>query len=295
MHGRIGILGIACLSLLGGCSEARLPAPPESKEQETALAQSFDPATAGTIRGRIVWDGDAPAPEETLVRAIAYSPTFYKNPAQFVTPHVPTVHPKHRGVGNAVVYLRGIDPRRSKKWDHANVRVEFHERQLLGQQGKQPTGLGFVRRGSAIEIVNRDTEYHNLHGRGAAFFAMPLIDANQIHERTLSQVGIVDLSCGAGYYWLHAHLFVAEHPYYTRTDADGNFALEQVPAGKYEVVCWLPSWHVLRKEVDPETGIIARLAWAEPQEQVRPVQVLAGQTSKFTYRWTRAMFADVGK
>ena len=72
-------------------------------------------------------------------------------------------------------------------------------------------------------------------------------------------------------------------------------ALEQVPAGKYEVVCWLPSWHVLRKEVDPETGIIARLAWAESQEQVRPVQVLAGRTSEITYRWTRAMFDDVGK
>ena len=47
-------------------------------------------------------------------------------------------------------------------------------------------------------------------------------------------------------------------------------------AGKYEVVCWLPSWHVQRKEVDPETAIIARLAWAQPQEQVRPVQVQAG-------------------
>jgi len=295
MHRRIGILGIACLSLLGGCSEASLPPPPESKKQETALAQSFDPAAAGTIRGRIVWDGDAPAPEETLVRAIAYHPTFYKNPARFVTPHVPTVHPEHRGVGNAVVYLRGIDPRRSKAWDHANVRVEFHERQLLVQQGKQYASLGFVRRGSAVEIVNRDTEYHNLHARGAAFFALPLIEPNRVHERALPQTGIVDLSCGAGYYWLHAHLFVAEHPYYTRTDADGNFALEQVPAGKYEVVCWLPSWHVTRKEVDPETGIIARLAWAQPQEQVRPLQVQVGRTSEVTYRWTRAMFANVGK
>ena len=295
MHGRIGILGIACLSLLGGCSEARLPAPSESKAQATALAQSFDPATAGTIRGRIVWDGDAPVPEETLVRAIAYDPTFYKNPARFVTPHVPTVYPEHRGVGNAIVYLRGIDPRRSRTWDHANVRVEFHERQLLVHQGKPPTGLGFVRRGSAIEIVNRDTEYHNLHARGAAFFALPLIEANQVHERVLPQTGIVDLSCGAGYYWLHAHLFVGEHPYFTRTDADGQFALEQVPAGKYEVVCWLPSWHVRRKEVDPETGIIARLAWARPQEQVQTVQVEPGRASVITCQWTLKMFDDAGK
>src|SRR6185369_13034566 len=96
-----------------------------------------------------------------------------------------------------------------------------------------------------------------------AYFALPLIEANKMHERTLNQKGLVDLTCGAGYYWLHAHLFVADHPYYTCTDGEGRFTLDQVPAGAYEVVCWLPSCHLLRKEIDPETAITARLAWAD--------------------------------
>jgi hypothetical protein len=154
----------------------------------------------------------------------------------------------------------------------------------------QHTSVGFVRRGNTIEIVNRDTEYHNLHARGAAFFAMPLLEANQVHERRLSQTGIVDLTCAAGYYWLHAHLFVTEHPYYARTDADGQFTFEQVPAGPCEIVCWLPNWHVLRKEVDPETGITARVAWAPPREQTQKIHVAAGQRGEITYAWSQPGF-----
>jgi hypothetical protein len=286
MHGRIGILGF--LTLLGGCTE--LSVPNEQQEPPTALAQAFEPAMTGTIRGRVVWDGEAPASEERLVRAIAYNPHLHKNPARFSTPHIPKVQPQNRGVENAVVFLRGIDPRRGKAWDHPNARVEFHDRQLFVHQGNQRTQVGFVRRGSAVEIVNRDTEYHNLHARGAAFFAMPLLEANQVHERKLPQAGVVDLTCGAGYYWLHAHLFVTEHPYYARTDAEGQFVLDQVPTGSYEIVCWLPTWHITRKEVDPETGIIARLAWDAPKEQTQKVSVAAGGISELSSRWSQGMF-----
>jgi hypothetical protein len=290
MHGLIRLLAFVCLSLLGGCSELPGPAARESEEPETALAQAFDPSETGTIRGRVVWDGDPPKSEEFLIRASAYNPYLYQNPARFSTPHIPKVQPKTQGVENAVVYLRGVDPRRSKAWDHASVRVVFQDRELRIKQGKSESQVGFVRRGSTIEVVNSDTEYHNLHARGAVFFAMPLIEANQVHERMLAKVGVVDLTCATGNYWLHAHLFVTEHPYYVRTDANGQFVLDQVPAGTYEVVCWLPSWHVERKEVDPETGIIARLAWALPQERVQTIQVRGDRESEITYRWKQAMF-----
>jgi hypothetical protein len=202
-------------------------------------------------------------------------------------PHVPQVHSENKGIRNAVVYLRGIDVARSKTWDHPKVRVEFQDRQLRVVQGDLASSVGFVRRGDALDIVNRDDEYHNLHSRGAAFFAVPLIKPNQPQERKLTRAGVVELSCGAGYYWLHGHLFVCEHPYIVRTDADGRFTLVQVPAGVYEVVCWMPSWRILRKEVEPETGVTARLAWEAPREQVARVRVDAGKVAVSEFNWTR--------
>lgn len=286
MYGRVVIL---CFFLLVGCTEPSAP-PQEAESTTTELGQAFDTNLTGTIHGRVTWDGDVPAGEEFIVRTNAFNPYLHRNPGRFRTPHLPQVDAKSRGVANAVVFLRGIEPSRSKKWDHPPVRVEYHERQLIVVQGESKSQVGFVRRGAAIEIVNRDPEYHSLRVRGAAFLALPLIDGNRVHERNLKQAGLVDLTCGAGYYWLHAHLFVVDHPYYARTDAEGRFRFDHVPAGKYDVVCWLPSWHVERKEYDPETAIIARWVWHAPQELKSAVTVETGDDREVTFRWNASMF-----
>jgi hypothetical protein len=291
MHGRIHLAAFIALTPLVGCFETPAAAPVE-EAPATKLAQAFDPKQTGTIRGRVLWDGAVPVAQQTVVRANAYNPNLYKNPAAVTTTHVPKVNPKTAGVENAVVFLRNVDPQRSKPWSHAKVRVEFKDRQLVIDQGGLRSSVGFVQRGGAIEIVNRDSEYQLLHARGDAFFAMPLIEPNQMHERVLTKAGIVDLKSAAGYYWLHAHLFVSEHPYFARTDADGRFTLEQAPAGTYEIVCWLPSWRVLRSERDPETGMVARLVWEDPRELTQTVRVEAGGVSEITYRWELAIFGE---
>jgi len=141
------------LRICAGCTG--IPAPAEPSDVPTTLGQSFDPAASGAIHGRVVWEGDIPVAEQFLVRAIAFNPYLHKNPARYSTPHLPRVNSQNRGVADAVVFLRGIDPRRSRPWDHTRARVEFHERQLQIAQGNTRSDVGFVRRGDSIEIVNR--------------------------------------------------------------------------------------------------------------------------------------------
>ncbi|MBI2804103.1 MAG: carboxypeptidase regulatory-like domain-containing protein [Planctomycetes bacterium] len=289
MHGRMRLAILLTMTCVG-CTETAISVSPDDVQPETALGESFDPAATGTIQGRVVWDGDIPDAKEEIVRAIAFKPNSHKIPLRFTTPHVPQVHKDNRGVSGAVVFLRGVDPRRAKAWDHAPVRVEFHARRLEVQQGTHRGPVGFVRRGSRFEIVNRDADYHNLHGRGAAFFAAPIIKGQAPQTRQASKEGIVDLTCGAGYFWMHAHLFVTEHPYFARTDADGRFSLNQVPAGSYEVVSWLPSWRVEQKQRDPEMSVVVRWIWQAPREQVRTVHVDPGRVSEVEYRWTARRF-----
>ena len=148
----------------------------------------------------------------------------------------------------------------------------------------------FVRRGGKLETTNRDADFHALRGRGSAFFTLPLVKPDIPSTQRLDQTGLVELFDAGGYYWSHAHCFVDDQPYYARTDAQGTFTLTQVPAGTYEIVGWMPSWHITRRERDPETGIIARLVWAKPVEQKQSVQVQAGQTAEVTLRWSRPMF-----
>src|SRR5687767_7347671 len=123
MHGRVCIVAVV---LFAGCADVPVPKTRrEAEEQEVALAASFDPAATGVVRGRVTWDGEIPRGEEKTVRTISYDPNFYKHPARFVLPHYPQVDAKSRGVADAVVFLRGIDVRRSKPWDHESVRVAF--------------------------------------------------------------------------------------------------------------------------------------------------------------------------
>ncbi|HZZ81878.1 MAG TPA: carboxypeptidase-like regulatory domain-containing protein [Gemmataceae bacterium] len=284
MHGRI--LAVALMALIG-CTEVNEPTPNAPPQP---VASAFDASNTGTIQGRVVWDGDVPVAEPMVVSTIAFNPLLFKKPVHCTLPHYPRVNSETHGVSDAVVFLRGVDPKVAKPWDHAEVSVEFQDRAMRIHQGKDVSSVGFAKLGSTIDIVNRDAEYHLLRGRGAAFFTAPLQKPNEVSKRTLAKPGIVDLTSGAGYYWLHGHLFVAEHPYFVRTDAAGNFHLDQVPAGTYELVCWMPNYTVTRRERDPETSVLVRLIWAEAKEQVQTIQVRPGQAADATYRWRADQF-----
>jgi hypothetical protein len=202
---------------------------------------------------------------------------------------LPRVDPLSRAVAGAVVFLRGVDPKRARPWNHGPVTIEFRGRTLAVLQDES-SNIGFVQRGSDIQVINRDAEYHALRARGADFFALPLPDPKIPSGRTMAQSGIVELTSAAGFAWMRAYLFVDDHPYYAQTDADGRFKLEQVPSGQYELVCWLPSWVVAGRERDPDSSYVTRLNVAPPQEQTRTLRVDSGSLPPVEFTWTRRAF-----
>ena len=91
------------------------------------------------------------------------------------------------------------------------------------------------------------------------------------------------MSSGAGQFWMRGYLFVADHPYYTRTDADGSYRLTQVPPGDYRLVCWLPNYRIQRRERDPENGLVTRLVYGPPLATEQPVHVETKQNMDVTF------------
>src|SRR6266849_7014989 len=93
-----------------GCGDARLETGAESALQAEEAGADFDPASVGVIRGQVLWDGEVPvvAPLEVLPNPLAGELLQKK---QFrPNPNAPAIAPRTKGVGDVVVFLRGIDP-----------------------------------------------------------------------------------------------------------------------------------------------------------------------------------------
>lgn len=43
--------------------------------------------------------------------------------------------------------------------------------------------------------------------------------------------------------------FAVDNPYYALSDADGNFSIDQLPPGEYEVIAWRPHFKPIEKEI----------------------------------------------
>jgi hypothetical protein len=267
------------LSLTAGCSGPG--ADPPAAPAEIELARDFDPATAGSLTGRVTWAGDVPVVAPWTAWHGADEPA----PGRHVhaNPNAPHVDPATQGVAGAVVFLRGVALRRSRPWDHLPVRVEPADEELVVRQGDVAVARGIVRRGAAVGLVSSPTALHLVHAGGAAFFTLALPAGAAPRTRTLDAAGVVELSSGDGEFWRRAYLFVDDHPYYAVTDREGRYVLGQVPPGEYEVACWLPSWRLARQERDPESAAVTRVVFRPPATVTQPVALGPRQTQSTNF------------
>jgi hypothetical protein len=250
----------------------------------------FDPAGAGTVEGRVRWRGAAPAIEQFCSPDRPMSPPPWGPNRAWDNPLAPRIGPDG-GVAELAVFLRGVDPERSRPWDLPPVRVEQRDHRYHVLQGNDDSRLGFVRRGEAVAMVSRDAAIYKLRARGADFFTLAFIEPHRATLRRLARPGVSELQSGAGHVWMRAFLFVDDHPYYARTNAEGRFRLTQVPAGDYELVVWAPNWREQLRERDPTSTLTSRLTFRPPVEVVRRVTVRPGPAAVLECELSVDLFA----
>ena len=258
--------------LLAGCTptqRAETPAP------RVELGAAFDPATTGTVRGQVKWRGTIPGQE----RATGVVPDGDENRLRDVSnPFKPVVDPVTNGLAGVLVQLDGIDPARSRSWDHPPVTLTMTDFTY-----RLSPSSGLVRLGDRVAFVSRDPELHVARARGAAFFSLTFPGPDRPRTRRLDTPGIVELTSGSGYFWNAVDLWVRVDPYATLTDAQGNYELPQVPAGNYALTFRVRNPGVTRVERDPETGLPFRHFYAAAGSRTMTVGVAAGRTMTLNF------------
>ena len=120
---------------------------------------------------------------------------------------------------------------------------------ILDQKGcvYSPHVMG-VMKDQKVLIKNSDATLHNIHSmaeKNKQFnFAMPKV----VKEKETS-FGVVEepfyIKCDV-HPWMKSWVLVQDHPYFAVTDDKGNFTIENIPPGTYEVIAWQEKFKMKR-------------------------------------------------
>jgi plastocyanin len=147
-----------------------------------------------------------------------------------------------RGLRNAVVSLASPPP--DARWSFSMAPVFLDQRQCV-----------FVPRvimvpvGGTVEFLNSDRLLHNLHSvsRANAVFNRTQPKGRTI-PITFTKPEIVRITCDL-HGWMRAWVVVMEHPFHAVTGTAGEFALDNVPPGKYTLNVWHETLGTVTKDV----------------------------------------------
>jgi hypothetical protein len=208
-----------------------------------AAADDEKGAGWGTIKGRVVFDGDAiPEPKKIDVNKDAEH-CLSKGP--LVSDEL-VVNKKNRGVRWAFVWLvpetggppLAIHPSLQKIKDK---QVELDQPCCMFV----PHALA-VREGQDLVAKNSAPINHNVHWISASVKnpgdnkIVPAKQSLVIKDLKADPRYPIVFSCDI-HGWMKAYVRVFDHPYFAITDEDGKFEIKLAPAGKYRLISWQES------------------------------------------------------
>ena len=164
-----------------------------------------------------------------------------------------TINAKGKAKGDkkgVVVYLEGVPGTPPVPKNHAVIR----------QREKQfEPPLTIVVKGTTIDFPNEDKIFHNVFSVSRpARFDLGLYKSGTAKSVEMKRSGTVDVYCNI-HPEMIAKVKVLDNAYYTITGADGAFRIDNVPAGEYPVVAWLPTGDEAKGTVTVKAGEAAEV------------------------------------
>jgi plastocyanin len=243
-----------------GASVSTAPAPTAaapSSSTPAATAPAAGSATAaapvkaegwGTLKGQVVFGGDAPAQPVLQEKGKA------EKDAQFCAKDKPILSEKlivdggTKGVKNVFVYIpKPTAVNEEAKSAKSSADVVFDQENCTFV----PHALA-VLAGSKVNLKSSDPVSHNINAKlqkNPAFNSLLAGGGTASLNLASAERAPVPVTCDI-HPWMQAYWLVLDNPYFAVTDDKGNFEIKNVPAGTQKVVVWQES----AKFVTPPSG-----------------------------------------
>lgn len=226
--------GAVCLAALFLSACGQTPAPPKKAAEVAKPVEYFhvDPATAGTVKGKIVLGRGKAKPARTVISMASDAGCQQAHGGKPVYDESVVIGP-NGGVANVFVYVKtGLE---DKNFEVPKETVTLDQHGCLFV----PRILG-MQAGQMLDVKNSDPVSHNIHPmptNNREFNEQQSPQAPDIEHKFPRADVMIPVKCNV-HSWMHAYIGVVSHPYFFVTGPDGAFELKNVPPGDYTLAYW---------------------------------------------------------
>lgn len=111
----------------------------------------------------------------------------------------------------------------------------------MGQRERQfDPHILIVQKGTTVSFPNYDDIKHHVYSFSPVkSFEKELYKGRESSAETFDTAGVVELGCNV-HDWMIGYIYIADTPWFGKTDEQGNLVLPNVPDGDYEITVWHP-------------------------------------------------------
>lgn len=186
--------------------------------------EAVEVKNGGSIKGMVMFAGATIPKDETLT--ISSDTKFCGK----TLPAEKYLINSDRKVKNVVVYIEKIG--KGKPVPDAplvvdNLKCTFVPHISVGVKGKK------------IIVKNSDALFHNVHAylKNRTVYNLGLSRKGASIIKRLRKTGIMEVTCDA-HPWMRSYVYVLNHPYATVTNENGEFVIDDIPPGVYNIEAW---------------------------------------------------------